>query len=319
MNQTLFPQNNPLAFNSSNVSFGRHASFAVRYGWLSKGFQLFQKDTAAFAADDATIALGVGKNMVDAIKYWLRATQLVDTSFSQPTPLGCLFFDRKAGLDPYLEDEATVWVLHWLLASNPSIATANFWFFNQFHKAEFSGDELATALADFTRDQVAQKRRPSSATVKKDAQLLTRMYVQSRSSGRAPLEDALDSPLSLLGLVSQSSVARTFRSPRLERSSLPPAVLGFALTEILNAKNINMIPIEELMQTKDSFPAPGSIFRLTESDILQKIEQLIEGYPHIFEIRETAGIHQLYLLSEVDPILFLNDHYKSGLASGVAA
>lgn len=257
--------------------------------------------------------------MVSAIQYWLRAAQLVDTSFSETTEIGRLIFDQKKGLDRFLEDEATVWILHWLLSSNPSTATSSFWFFNQFHKAEFSSEELVTALADFTRDKVAEKRRPANSTIKSDAQLLHRMYVQSRVIGRAPLEDALDSPLSLLGLVGQSSVARSFRSPRSERPSLPIAVLAYAVASTLNAKSLNMVPIEELMQAKDNYPAPGSVFRLTESDMLQKLEKLIERYPTLFEIRETAGIHQLYLLSKSDPIVFLKDHYQADSAGSVAA
>jgi Protein of unknown function (DUF4007) len=36
------------------------------------------KKKAIINSDEATIELGVGKNMVNAIKYWLRPTSMLD-------------------------------------------------------------------------------------------------------------------------------------------------------------------------------------------------------------------------------------------------
>jgi hypothetical protein len=36
------------------------------------------KKKTIFSSDEATIELGVGKNRVNAIKYWLRATSMLD-------------------------------------------------------------------------------------------------------------------------------------------------------------------------------------------------------------------------------------------------
>lgn len=63
--------------NSKKASFGRHETFALRYAWLTKGFQAFEKNNSIFSSDEATIELGVGKNMVNAIKYWLRASSML--------------------------------------------------------------------------------------------------------------------------------------------------------------------------------------------------------------------------------------------------
>ena len=64
-------------FNPTKASFGRHESFALRYSWLTKGFQAFNKNHAIFSSDESTIELGVGKNVVNAIKYSLRATTIL--------------------------------------------------------------------------------------------------------------------------------------------------------------------------------------------------------------------------------------------------
>lgn len=65
-------------FDKSSVSFGRHETFTLRFGWLTKGFKAWCEDPSIFEKNDATVVLGVGKNMVHAIRYWLIARQVVD-------------------------------------------------------------------------------------------------------------------------------------------------------------------------------------------------------------------------------------------------
>ena len=301
-----------MKFNPSSMAFGRHETFALRYGWLSKGFQAViaakSNGPKVFESDDATVLLGVGKNMVGSIKYWLRACQMIDPSNGKPTALGKLLLSAR-GLDPYLEDEATIWLLHWLLATNAELATSWFWFFNRYHKPEFTGQELTTSLIDFVNDQVIGKKKISPSTLKNDALLLPRMYTQSKGNTRTPLEDALDSPFALLNLVTQSAGGRSFQSRPQARPDLPLGVLGFAVCQIFEAKGVSALPIEDLMYSRDEYPAPGSIFRLTESDLVAKLEQLVDFIPGLFEIRDTAGQHQLFKAGEIDSMEFVKKHY----------
>lgn len=296
-------------FIGNKVTFGRHQTFAVRYGWLSKGFQALKRNPSILRSDEAIAELGVGKNMVESIGYWLRAFQLVERDSYKPTTLGEMLFSTYKGCDPYLEDEATIWLLHWLLVTNPEQATAWFWFFNRYHKPEFTSAELATALSDFVSDQVKDVKRPAASTLKSDATLLPRMYTQSKVNRNTPIEEALDSPLSMLGLIHQMTGERGYQSKPAARPSLPIGVLGYAIAELFQAKETEILPIEDLMYSRDSFPAPGAVFRLTEVDLLTKLEKLVDYIPDVFQINETAGIHQLFQLKAVDPILFIEKHY----------
>ena len=315
MSQSLFSDLSPMSFDPTAVSFGGHEKFPLRYGWLSKGFHAFSENHNIFKSTTATIDLGVGNNMVQAIKYWLLATQMLRSpkqSVLEVSSIGYFLLDKNTGVDPYLEDEATIWLLHWLLASNPRGATSWFWFFNQFHKSEFTADELSTALNDFVKDKVDQKKRPAIGTVKNDTQLLTRMYVQSKLVSRKPIEDALDSPLSLLRMMSQSYNARSFISKPSDRPGLPIGILGYAVSSLLKSKNTNHLPIETIMYSNDLFPAPGSVFRLTENNLIEKLERLIQMYPGIFNIRDTSGIHEIYYDGEEhSPNFFLEQHYAA--------
>ena len=58
--------------------FARHETFHPRYGWLKKGFDAAMEDGSVFHRKDATTRLGVGKNMVRAIRYWCLAYKILD-------------------------------------------------------------------------------------------------------------------------------------------------------------------------------------------------------------------------------------------------
>jgi hypothetical protein len=302
-----------MKLNRKKIAFGRHESFALRYSWLTKGYKALQNNAAVFTEDDATVTLGVGKNMVSSIRYWMRACQIIDTA-NQATPIGKMIFGNK-GFDPFLEDEATIWLLHWLLVNNPTEATAIYWFFNKYHKPVFTTEELTTSLSDFIRDARFEAKKPSAGTVKNDVSLLTRMYSISKPTGRAPLEDSLDSPMASLGLLAKASDGKHFLAKADSRDSLPPLILGYAVLSLMNFKGLQSLPLDDLMYSRDDYTAIGAVFRLSENALIKKLEDLIEAIPGVFEIRDTAGIYQLYLLQAKEPEDMLHNYYKPALVN----
>jgi hypothetical protein len=66
------------------------------------------------------------------------------------------------------------------------------------------------------------------------------------------------------------------------------------VNEIFNQRNVESLPIPDLMYGQENGIALGSVFRLTESALLAKLENLVKTYPAIFQINETAGINQLF-------------------------
>ena len=156
-----------MRFRSDRVAFGRHETFHLRFAWLSKGFAAFKKNPEIFEdVDAATVTLGVGKNMVQAIRYWMRAAKLINPVDNLPTALGDDIFDLNHGQDPFLEDEGTLWLLHWLLASNTEMSTSIAWFFSKYHKTNFDQSELRAALSDYLQESVISTRRPAAGTLK---------------------------------------------------------------------------------------------------------------------------------------------------------
>lgn len=180
---------------SNTFTIGRHGSFQLRYGWITKGIQAiqtkkFQKISDVFTSDDATVNLGVGKNMVAAIRYWLIATKVMDndsiTQFGE-------FLNKK---DAYLEDDASLWLLHLTLAQNKKLATSIYWLFNHFHQNEFSAEEAGSAFLSYAREN---NWKGSEKTLRMDIQVILRMYAPHKSA-KTQIEDMLESPFIFVGL-----------------------------------------------------------------------------------------------------------------------
>ena len=143
--------------------FARHETFHPRFGWLKKGFDRAAQNPNIFLAEDAPVQLGVGKNMVRSIRYWCNAFDLLEED--RPTDSGQALLG-ESGWDPYLEDPASLWLLHWQLLQPPCYATTWDFSFNHFRPVEFTYEDLFYALCEY-RDRKAPRTADSS--IKKDA------------------------------------------------------------------------------------------------------------------------------------------------------
>ena len=246
--------------------------------------------------------------MVSSIRYWLQATRIAHrdpkTNVLKPTLLADIVFGDDG--DPYLEDEGTIWLLHWLLATNPREATAIYWFFNHFHKPAFTTEEAVTGLTDFAKRELST--RTSATTLKGDAQLVLRMYSRTTASARITLEDALDSPLATLDLQERLDT-RTWRAVPTDRAELPSDVFAFAIAELFENANVGQLAIADLMYSDNEHCAPGAVFRMTEEGLVSKLEVLCEEYPHALRLDRTAGVFQLYKIAPFDSMELLRPRY----------
>ncbi len=300
-----------------NTAFGRHETFPLRYAWLTKGYQALSANPHIFAAPDrAMVQLGVGRNMVSAILYWLQAARLIDYSDGQATPtaLGDAILGEHG--DRFLEDEATLWVLHWLIASNSRLATGFYWFFNRFAMPRFREDELRAGLSDFVARELRIERSPS--TLKSDTTTLLRMYAPDVPKDPARSEDHLDTPMGQLRLVEQTGQGREYLSVRAARPFLPPLALHVALAECFIADGgvQPAIAIRDLLYGGDAGAAPGAVFRLSEDGLMTALNRVLRTWPGCYELRDTAGIHQLYRIYDTgSPEGILQAYYRHEAAA----
>jgi hypothetical protein len=292
-------------------SFSGHETFPFRYPWLKKGFDAVQDDPRVFTRDDATTTLGVGKNMVRSIRHWCLAAGILAENRDagmQPTELGKLLLADK-GLDPYLEDPATLWVLHWQIASNRARATTWFWAFSYFHEPEFTREALTSSLFKWTQTLLGKQVAESS--VKRDVEVFLRTYVPSRSSRGDITEDTLDCPLTELNLITQPGEGRAFRFQRGAQRGLPDGILLFALLRFWEtfAPATQTLALHNLARQPGS---PGRLFKIDESSLAERLECIEQQTKGKLSYGETAGLRQLYRHEETSPTRALTEAYTAG-------
>ena len=100
-------------------NFSGHESFPCKSLWLKKGYD-FVVAGNQFSSAEAVMELGVGKNMVASIRYWLKAFGVIDST-GQTTTLGNYLLDDESGRDKYIEDLGTLWILHFNIINNLNI------------------------------------------------------------------------------------------------------------------------------------------------------------------------------------------------------
>ena len=225
----------PLSQDSYRPQFSGHETFPLRYGWVKKVFDAvndsknMQENKSIFLNDDAIARFGVGKNMVASMRHWASATGLIEEGSERQsikvTPLARKILD-DSGLDPYMENPSTLWLIHWQLAGRPE-KTTWFWSFNHFHGTNFDREHLEQGLNKLVADRGWP--RVSRTTIKRDVDCFVRTYVMRLApSGH---EDALESPLTELGLIKRIGRRDGFRFSRGPKSSLSSGIFLYALTK----------------------------------------------------------------------------------------
>lgn len=299
--------------------FSGHETFPFRYGWLKKSVDAVANDPGVFNREDATTILGVGKNMVRSIRHWGLATELLEefdvpgsrTKGIRVSMLGKALVG-EGGLDPYLEDPSTLWLLHFNLASKPGRAHTWYWVFNEWKARQFTRSELTHEVEILAKTHPSARATPE--TVKRDVDCLIRTYVQSMSSRNASLyEDSLDCPLNELGLIQELGERDCYVFHEGNPRGLVDEVFAYTLGKFWEAS----FPHQETLAFEQVCyhpGGPGRVFRLSHSAILERLERLDLPENNIFSFHESSGLRQVYRRGPLDCQDLLQRVYLGALA-----
>ncbi|MEZ0094106.1 DUF4007 family protein [Streptacidiphilus sp. EB129] len=300
---------------AAHPSFARHETFAPRFGWLHKAYMQVKENPEVFLAEDAPVLLGVGKNMVHSMRYWSRAFKLTREHYgdetnsramlSYPTWEARWLLDEN-GADPYLEEQGSLWLLHWwLLSSRPGAKSwAPSWYvaFQLAPFARFSASDMTELIVRHVNLSYAEG--PVEASVAKDVDCITKMYVPAkRAKGGAPgaLEDLLACPFRELGLietVDQPSSGRSeWEFTTGTRITLPDRIIAYACLDYAATMTRNAGSIS-LARLANEHGGPGRAFRIREPDIAAAIERVAATTPGL-NLIEAVG--QRSLVFTADP------------------
>lgn len=200
---------NPL----SKLTFSGHDTFHCRQLWLKKGYD-FIRNGNRFTDNEAVVLLGVGKNMVSAIFFWMKAFGLLDKD-GNTTNLADYIFSPE-GKDPYLEDEATLWLLHYHIV-NQGLASIYDLIFNDLRKEkiEFSKDNFLL-FAERRANEIGftQFNKKTAGT---DFDVLTKMYIRTTDQVKDK-EDTFSGLLTDLNLIQEEKKSNSLNS--IDRKSV---------------------------------------------------------------------------------------------------
>lgn len=255
--------------------YSGHESFVCRYGWLRKLYDAVEKDPLIFRSDEAAIAeLGIGRNMVKAMLFWGDAfgiTQGTASDGVKPTAFGHQLLGPK-GFDPYLEDMASLWLLHWVLSTQANLGAWNTLFRDvrdvQFTRTRFT--ELVMRRARAAKNSIHAK------TVEDHARILFQTYIPGKFGPDEVLEDSLGSPFQELGLLREvdrhqdESIVAFDYGPKL---GLTVEVFAHALSDYW----VGTAPTGATLSLRDiayGTGSPGTIFRLDEDSVVSYLKTL---------------------------------------------
>jgi hypothetical protein len=299
-----------LQSENRKLSFSGHESFQCRYLWLKKGYD-FVKSGGSFNAEDAVVKLGVGKNMVGSIRFWMKAFDLLDTNDSL-TLLASKLLDDE-GYDPYLEDIASLWVLHFHLVTkgHASIYTL---IFNELRreKIEFAKE---TYLGFLKRVSDRLGIPINMNTAADDFDVFVKMYIKVDSKEK---DESFLGLLVELDLIRQKTVIDKVPDgskekqvkqdfciiENTERSLLPSQIVLYGILKQSGTDiSLSFNTIEQ------DINQVGSVFALSRTGLYTKIEEIVERYPNII-FSDQAGIREIqFKNTKPDPFQILDEYY----------
>lgn len=288
------------------MKFRAHDTFFIRKGWLYKGMKNVVKDPAVFMGVNGNPMdiLGIGANMVKALRYWLQAVGLT----SEPTTGKRIqtltsFCEVVFECDKYIEEMGTLWLLHYKLASNADDATAWYYFFNEFRLNEFTRDDYVMQLNSYIR---LNDNEVSERSLDDDFNCIINTYVPRIKSNpkKVKPESNIDCPLGELGLIDIiRKKDRLYKKCSPKKDTLHPLILLAVILD--NANGEEEIKISAIQNDKKN---AGKIFNLdiiTLVNLLNKIELL--GY---IKVVRTAGLDVIEIKKKIDFLECVREYYR---------
>ncbi len=287
----------------SKLIFSGHESFHCRNVWLKKGYDfLYLKHK--FSEPSAVVNLGVGKNMVSAINFWMRSFGLILDNHKL-TELSKFIFDNN-GADPYLENPATIWLLHFHLVTENHSSIYSL-VFNEFRKRriEFSRRQLLHFILSKYNDMGLNC---SEKTIQRDISVFLRNYIKPQKINKN-LEELFSGIFIDLNLIEplkkfDEDEIGWYKIENKERYDLPAEIILYCI--LSNANYVGSISFEDLLH---SFNSVGNVFAISAKDLLNKINILTKKYMTI-RFTENAGIRLLQFESKPDKMKILREYYE---------
>lgn len=278
--------------------FSGHDTFHCKQQWLLKGFH----NPNFSNISDNIISLGVGKNMVASVKYWLEAFDI--TNENKLTDFSNIIFSNEIGFDPYLENEGTLWLLQYKLCQKRYASIYHLIFAEYFEDKvnyEFNEDKIVKYILN--RLDFEGVKSISENTLSTDFKVFIRTYISS-SKENMNIEEEFNAPLLELNLIEKLNTHK-FQINKIYRS-IPLAILGYCILDLTKHQQSLSLKLEDIRRTI------GNYFCINNEcleDLLSKLSQI----SNVFVYTDHAGIATLDIKQNNSEIRndLLNKYYDA--------
>jgi hypothetical protein len=274
--------------------FSGHETFACKLHWLKRGYE-FVNNNNNFNDNEAVVNLGVGKNMVASIKFWMKAFDLLNND-GKLTSIAKELLDSETGYDPYLEDLGSLWILHFHII-NHKYATAYTTTFIDYHKQRniIDKNKLQYFIKSTCFENNDYGNLYNANTIKKDINVLIHNYYNKFNTN---IEDSntILAQLNLIREIEDGNFVFNYET----KSVLPTNIFLYALLKLFpNEKSISFDSMKDL----------ALIFCLTNNELLNIIKQLCIDYSNLLVFSDVAGIKELQIKGTITTNEVLKNYY----------
>lgn len=283
------------------MKYRGHESFYIRKNWLSKGILAIKNECTIFNKEKyfAMDELGVGKNMVQSIKYWLKACCITEDkrenkkNFIQLTPFGKIIEEN----DVYIQETGTQWLIQYQLAKNKNDATSWYFFFNEFNFQEFTKEDFIVSLQSFDRMQDDKGKKDTSiSSFESDFECLIGTYTSRyrNQTKKIDPEENMECPLAELGLIELfNPTKKNYRKVIPPKQNIPSLIVLSVL--IASSNNKKEISLSDIQNKPCNVGRIFNLDTITLMDILTDLEN--KDYIHIIR---TAGLDVVQLKTDMN-------------------
>jgi hypothetical protein len=251
-----------------------------------------------FNSPEAVIGLGVGKNMVASIRFWLKAFGITEND--EITWLGNYLFDEEKGKDKYLEDIATLWLLHFNLVFSEEASLYNMFFCGvQKERTHFEREQVLT----YVKLKMVEARKMTLFnvnTVKKDIGVLLQNYTLPR---KPQSNEDFSSLLIDLDLIRQSSEGKGYYFNVDGKRKVTKEIFLYGLLKLKEQEGDNTISFDTIQERV------GLVFCMQDYETIEMLKLLESEYGQYFTYSDIAGIKQVQFTKELDALQVLDNYY----------
>lgn len=282
-------------------AFSGHESFPCKALWLKKGYD-FVVAGNDFNSPEAVIGLGVGKNMVASIRFWLRAFGVTEND--SPTLLADYLFNGNNGKDMYLEDIATLWLLHFNLVFSEEATLYKMFFCGvQRERTHFEKEQVLT----YVKLRMAEAGKMTifnPNTVKKDIAVLLQNYTLPR---KPQSNEDFSSLLIDLDLIRQNSENKGYYFNLDGKRKVTKEIFLYGLQKLREQEGDNTISFDTIQEKV------GLVFCMQDFETIEMLKQMANEYKDYFVYSDVAGIKQIQFVKDLDVKQVLDNYYGKGI------